>query len=110
MTANQFRKLALQMVEAVESAHCGHPDFRVGNKVFASMNPEGTIGNVKLTPEQQRMCLQASKVYSPCAGMWGERGYTQISLKAATTAEVRDVLLLAWQNTAPKTVLERARS
>lgn len=107
MTANQFRKLALQLPEAVESAHCGHPDFRVANMVFASLHPDGSTGNVKLTPEQQGECLRtAPKVFSPCAGMWGVRGYTQITLKPASVKTVRSVLLLAWRNTAPKKLLE----
>ncbi len=33
MTANAFRKLALEMPEAIEAAHMGHPDFRVGDTV-----------------------------------------------------------------------------
>jgi hypothetical protein len=38
--------------------------------------------------------------------MWGVRGYTQITLKAASVKAVRGVLLLAWRNTAPKKMLE----
>jgi hypothetical protein len=30
MTQDGFRKLALQMPDAIESAHLRHPDFRVG--------------------------------------------------------------------------------
>jgi hypothetical protein len=34
MTADEFRTLALQLPEAMESAHMGHLDFRVLNKIF----------------------------------------------------------------------------
>ena len=29
--------MALSLPEATQGAHGGHPDFRVGNKVFASL-------------------------------------------------------------------------
>ena len=37
MTANDFRKLALSLADAIESAHMDHPDFRVGGKIFATL-------------------------------------------------------------------------
>ena len=110
MTAAQFRKLALQMPETVESAHCGHPDFRVGvgktPKVFASLAPEETTANVKLTPEQQAERIQAApQVFAPCVGRFGEWGWTQITLRAAKADMVRGALLSAWRNTAPPALL-----
>lgn len=107
MTARQFRNLALQLTGAMESAHCGHPDFRVGNKVFASLGADESTAALKLTPEQQQQYIrQQPQVFTPCAGQWGVRGYTQITLKPARTAVVKGALLLAWRNTAPKSVLE----
>ena len=32
-----FRRTALRLPEATEGAHMGHPDFRVRNKIFASL-------------------------------------------------------------------------
>lgn len=37
MTPDEFRRLALSMPQAVESAHMDHPDFRVGKKIFATL-------------------------------------------------------------------------
>ena len=37
MTAAQFREIALSFPEAVEAAHMGHPDFRVGGRIFATL-------------------------------------------------------------------------
>ena len=37
MTADKFRQLALALPEAIEKAHMGHPDFRVGGKIFATL-------------------------------------------------------------------------
>ena len=75
MTADQFRRLALSLPEATESAHMGHPDFRVKGKIFATLGPEEKSGMVKLTPDQQEQFVQAEPdVFDPCAGAWGERG------------------------------------
>lgn len=106
MTADSFRKLALGLPEAMESAHMGHPDFRVGNKVFASLGPDADWGMVKLTPSQQAefVALDPS-AYKPAAGAWGRRGYTIITLKAAKATHVRSALLMAWRNTAPRRLL-----
>ena len=55
MTVNEYRRAALAQPEAVESAHMNHPDFRVRNKIFATIySVERKEGMVKLTPEQQR--------------------------------------------------------
>jgi hypothetical protein len=40
MTANAFRSLALSFPEASEQAHMGHPDFRVGGKILATLGPD----------------------------------------------------------------------
>jgi hypothetical protein len=53
MTAEEFRKMALSLPETSEAAHMGHPDFRVGGKIFATLSPpDEDWAMVKLTPEQ----------------------------------------------------------
>ena len=54
MTPDGFRRLALSLPEAIESAHMGHPDFRVGGRIFATLgSPDSSHGMVKLKPDQQ---------------------------------------------------------
>ena len=56
MTADRFRRLALEISGAIESSHMNHPDFRIGGRIFASLGyPDDEHGMVKLTPEQQRI-------------------------------------------------------
>jgi predicted DNA-binding protein (MmcQ/YjbR family) len=41
MTPNEFRRAAVALPGAEEKAHMGHPDFRVGGKIFATLaNPD----------------------------------------------------------------------
>jgi hypothetical protein len=108
MTADAFRRLALSLPEAEESAHMGHPDFRVRGKIFATLGPDESWGMVKLTPDQQAMHLGlAPKVFRPAAGAWGRKGATIVHLEHADEATVQGALLLAWRNTASKRLVQQ---
>ena len=37
MTPDDFRRLALALPATVEASHGRHPDFRVGNRIFATL-------------------------------------------------------------------------
>ncbi len=96
--------MALGLPEALESAHMGHPDFRVRGRIFATFPyPDESLGMVKLTPEQQGLFVQAEPgVFSPVKGGWGRRGATYVHLESATFASLRPALIAAWRNVAPK--------
>jgi hypothetical protein len=105
MTIAQYRRLALSMPEAEERAHMGHPDFRVKGKIFATLFPrEGkTWGVLKLKPEQQRVLVKTHPdVFLPVPGGWGRQGATQVSLGRARVAILRNAMITAWRNVAPK--------
>lgn len=102
MTADDFRRVALGLAEAVEQGHMGHPDFRVGGKIFATLDASGLRGCLKLTPEHQEMLLGAEPgLFEPAAGAWGRNGWTHLRLESADEATLKSVLTAAWRNTAP---------
>ena len=109
MTSDDFRRLALSLPEAVESAHMDHPDFRVGGKIFATLgHPAEGWGMVKLTPEQQHYFLKDEpKTFVPVKGAWGRRGATSVNLKAASKKTLQKAIRAAWRNTAPKRLAEQ---
>jgi len=108
MTADEFRRLALALPEAVESSHMDHPDFRVGGKIFATLDHAGARGMAKLTPDQQEVLMSAEPdVFTPCAGAWGLRGCTYLILAAAEADVARAALRLAWLNTASAKIRAR---
>jgi len=109
MTPDSFRRLALATPEAVEAGHMGHPDFRVGGKIFATLGyPDGDWAMVKLTPEQQEAFVAADPVaFSPVKGGWGRRGATSVRLCRAKVASVRTALMAAWRNVAPARLARR---
>jgi hypothetical protein len=108
VTAADFRRLALSFPETEERSHMNHPDFRVAGKIFATLNyPDEGWGMVKLFPDQQAEFVAADpKMFVPVKGGWGKQGGTNVLLKAATKERVREALSAAWQNTAPKTLLD----
>jgi len=100
MTPAAFAKLALTLDGAIEGAHGGHPDFRVGGKVFATLGyPDAAHAMVKLTPDQQRMLVDAEPaMFVAVKGSWGLRGATQLRLSATDPTTARSALAMAWQN------------
>jgi hypothetical protein len=86
----------------------GHADFRVGKRIFATLGyPDASAGMVKLTPSQQAAIMRsAPAVFKPIKGKWGEKGATQVGLRAATAKSLMPALQLAWGNLAPKRLLD----
>jgi hypothetical protein len=103
MTPDDFRRLALSMHGAIESAHMGHPDFRANGRIFATLHSDDQWGMVKLTPEEQQEFMRTNpEIFVPSSGAWGRQGCTNVRLAAARGATVRGAMLLAWQNAATK--------
>jgi hypothetical protein len=106
--ADDFRKLALNFPEAVESTHMHHPDFRVAGKIFATLGyPNKQSAVVKLTPEEQKQLVRDHpKFFQSVKGEWGRRGNTVVDLRVAKIAIVREAIASAWRNVAPKRFLK----
>ena len=101
--------MALSLPEASESAHMGHPDFRVGGKIFATLGyPSSEVGMVRLTLDEQEHFVKAQPAaFAPVKGGWGRQGATQVRLRPARKAVVRQALTFAWQHRAPKRLSAR---
>jgi hypothetical protein len=110
VTPNDFRRIALSMPDVVEASHMGHPDFRMGGKIFATIGyPDARWAMVKLEPEQQVKLVAAKPdVFSHVAGGWGRRGSTNVLLSAADRSAIKEALSTAWENLAAKPPAKRA--
>jgi hypothetical protein len=109
MTPTEFRRLALSMPEAMESAHMEHPDFRVGGKIFATIGyPNQQYGMVVLTPEEQKGFIKSDPAaFTAAKGAWGLRGSTCVHLEAVGMSALRRAMELAWRGKAPKRLIKR---
>jgi len=99
MNADDFRRIALSLEGAEESSHMGHPDFRVGGRIFAKLASENQgYGNLMLTPDQQAAFVEElPEVFVPIAGGWGRMGMTHIRLAAANHDVLAGALRTAWK-------------
>lgn len=106
MTPAEFRRLALALPGAEEREHMHHPDFRIGGRIFATLNyPDKTFGMAKLFPDQQAALVAADPdMFTPVNGAWGKQGATLVHLKVASKERVCEALTLAWERNAPKTL------
>lgn len=103
MNADDFRRIALAMKDTIESAHMGHPDFRVNGRIFATLHADHEWGMVALTPEQQqRFVVEAPRIFVPERGAWGLQGMTAVRLDTVDEEMLGEALTLAWQNRATK--------
>ncbi len=99
MTPETFRALALARPEAVESAHLGTIDFRVGGKIFATLGGASGRPVVKLTLEEQDLLTTAAPtIFSPAEGRWGRFGWTHLNLSELDEATAEDALSRSSRN------------
>ena len=99
MTEDEFRRIVLGMTGVIESAHMGHPDFRVNGRIFATLHADREWGMVKLTPEQQGPYVRDFPgVFVPESGAWGRQGCTAVRLAAIDEETLGEALTLAWRN------------
>jgi hypothetical protein len=84
----------------------GHPDFRVGGKIFATLGfPDPGSAMVKLTPDEQELFVQLEPgSFQPVKGGWGRQGATNVRLRSATKSAVRGALAVAWRARAPRSL------
>ena len=90
----------------------GHPDFRVGGKIFATLHAAGSdSGMVSLHPEQQEMAMDAEpEAFRPAAGAWGRGGSTLVTLSKVSDEWLERTLDWAWQKRRPAESGRRGRA
>lgn len=99
------RDLALALPETEESAHMDHPDFRVRDKIFATLPRPGRMG-LRLDPATQEAVLATSpQTFSAAAGAWGRQGWTIADLASADREELRELVVEAWRWRAPRSLV-----
>jgi hypothetical protein len=105
-----FRKLALSLEGAIESAHMEHPDFRLNNRIFATLSYQDKgFGVLKLTVEQQEAFItDQPRIFSPVQGGWGRVGMTFLHLNEADESIMAGALKTAYQNVHAKQSLKKS--
>ena len=104
MTANDFRRIVLGMDGAIERSHMDHPDFRVGNRIFATLTHDERLGMVSLPPGevQQEFIRAYPSAFSMVNGTWGLQGATRVHLESAEEDAVGEAVTVAWRHAVAK--------
>lgn len=85
-----FRKIALSFPETTEQPHFEKTSFRIGKKIFATLDVKKQQACVKLNEIDQDVfsAFDRSAIF-PVPNKWGNQGWTLINL-----GEVREDILL----------------
>jgi len=96
ITDAQMREIALELPDVEEKSHFGHPDFRVNNKIFATLWPGQNRSVLKFPREEQTaLVLENPAVISIPPG--GERGgWTSVNLAKVDEDQFRELIGKAW--------------
>ena len=105
VSAATVRRLALALPESAEAPHHDMTSFRVAGKIFATMPAEG--GRLHVFLDEVDIARLLRRVPRRGRGAWWgkQRKGCRVTLKAATTPLVRELLTESWRRRAPKKVL-----
>lgn len=102
ISGDEVRRLALSLPETEERETWGHPTFRVRDKIFATLSPDGTVGGVKTSRQEQALLLSSDPETYSYADYVGRYGWVTVHLTTADPDVVRGIVVEAWRRTAPR--------
>jgi hypothetical protein len=102
MKIDAVRRFALSLPEVTEEPHFHLSSFRVRGKIFATVPPENTHVHIFVADEERELRAAAQPTaYEKL--VWGKRAAgLRVTLAAARTKDVEDLLRSAWLRKAPK--------
>jgi hypothetical protein len=102
ITADELRQVVRSLPEAEERETWGHPTFRVRDRMFAAMSDDGQEATVKATRQEQAALVSAAPETFGIPAYVGRHGWVSIQLATVDPAELRELIVEAWRQTAPK--------
>ncbi|MBL7726787.1 MAG: MmcQ/YjbR family DNA-binding protein [Dinghuibacter sp.] len=101
VSVEDAQSMALSLPETLAGSHFHIADFRVNNKIFATIREAEGLMMVQLTPHEQSVfCAFNPAVVYPVPGGWGLKGATFFVLKKVRKTMLADALTVAWKNKA----------
>ncbi len=98
-----FRKKALSFPEAKEEPHFEKASFRIGKKIFATLDSKNNKACIKLSAIDQDVFSSFDKsIIFPVPNKWGKQGWTFIDLTKIDKGMLVDALTTAYCEVAPK--------
>ncbi|MPR34830.1 MmcQ/YjbR family DNA-binding protein [Salmonirosea aquatica] len=110
-TPDYVRQIALSFPETTEQPHFDKTSFRVGKKIFATLNAPQQRATLKLSAQDQDLFT----IYDPTIvyavpNKWGKQGWTQIDLTRVPEEMLTDALAAAYCEVAPAKLADAIRA
>ena len=93
----KVRELVASLPGAVESAHHGHPDFRVQKKIFATLSEAEDRAALRLTQLEARELAARQPATFRLVSDREPYAYVSVRLDAVAEEEFADLLDEAWK-------------
>jgi hypothetical protein len=97
-----LRQLALSLPEVEERETWGEATFRVRDRIFVMMGPDGRGASVKATLDDQAALVGAAPETYSVSAYTGRFGWVSVRLETAGPEVLRRLVVDAWRRTAPK--------
>jgi hypothetical protein len=97
LSAEQARRLALALPDAVEQDHHGRPSFRVAKRIFATLWDEH---HMNVMVDEAGILTAVQTAPQTCAEVWwGKRlAAVRVDLRRAESPLLEDLLADAWES------------
>jgi hypothetical protein len=92
------RRIALKLDGVTEVDHWGRPAYRTKKRIFAVMRPDGLFLHL---PEERKEFLFAADPDVFVTFMWGKTANLIARIDRLSVADLRGLILEAWQHATP---------
>jgi predicted DNA-binding protein (MmcQ/YjbR family) len=96
VTPARVRELVGALASTQEGAHHGHPDFRVGKKIFATLSEREDRAALRLTHIEARALAERSPDVYHLVSDREPIGWVSVLLDKADETELADLIEEAW--------------
>ncbi|MFB9278116.1 MmcQ/YjbR family DNA-binding protein [Cohnella cellulosilytica] len=107
VTTDELRRLALELPEAEEQMHWDKPSYRVRGKIFAVEQPDGVTALLKMSLEEREAQVTLAPDIFGIPEKYATLAYVFVRLDRIERDELRSLLVGAWKQVAPKSLLKR---
>ncbi len=106
VTTEEAREIMLSMPEAAEGEHMNHPDFRVRNKIFATLWPDESKAVVFLPTEDHGDLLDEQPGAFSTNGWSKKHGALNVHLDHISADQFGSLVRQSWTGTAPQALVD----
>jgi hypothetical protein len=106
MRTATVRTIALDLPETEERETWGEATFRVRNRIFLMLGPDGKRAAVKSTHDEQAALLAQDPDTFFRPEYVGVHGWIGVVVARAEREEIRELIVEAWRMTAPKRLVK----